>query len=84
MRKIKLVVYRSTNGRDGWQPVSESQVPDWVKEPAVIGRMMQGEQCMDPRSTSGSDWFKAQRVITQAEKDAQERREQRQAKRVRH
>lgn len=64
IQQAVLVIYVSRNGRDGWLPVEPAAVPEWVKSPAVMGRLVAGEACMDPRSTSGNDWFKAVKVLT--------------------
>lgn len=84
MMQAKLIIYTSPNGRDGWLPIDPHKVPEWLKRPDIVGRLVAGEMCMDPKSSTGTDWFMAKRAITQAEKTAQERRERRQAKRMTH
>lgn len=59
----RIVVYKSENGRDGWQPVKQELVPEWVKQPEVMSRLIQGEECMDcAEGTAGSAWYRAARV----------------------
>lgn len=50
-----LIIFKSDNGRDGWKPVLPADVPEWVKDPDVIGNMVKGSACMNP--DSGEDWF---------------------------
>ena len=85
MSNIRLVIYRSPTGRDNWEPVAQHEVPDWVKEPRTMGRLVAGEMCCDTQiGDKGSDWYKASRVVSKEEVAAQERREKRQAKRKIH
>lgn len=66
----RLVIYRSVNGRDNWQPIGEFDVPEWVKQPDVMGRLVAGEQCMDPTEGSrGSAWYRAVRVVSWYERE---------------
>lgn len=61
-----LVIYRSRNGRDNWEPVLPDDVPAWVKAPDIMGRLVQGEQCMDAgERPNGSMWYRAKRVVNQ-------------------
>ncbi len=85
MSQARLVIYRSPTGRDNWEPVNQSEVPDWVKEPRVMGRLVAGEMCCDTQiGDKGSDWYMARKVVSKEELAAQERREKRQAKRRAH
>lgn len=85
MKQAHLVIYRSANGRDNWEPVMFDSVPEWVKTPEIMGRLIAGEQCMDAKEgDSGSDWYRAVKVVSEQERAAQERRERRQAKRQLH
>lgn len=59
-RKTIAVVYASENGRDRWKPVGKDDVPDWVREPVTMGRLLAGEKCMDcGEGQSGSLWYRA-------------------------
>ena len=82
LNQAKLIVYRSATGRDNWEPLNQSEVPDWVKEPRTMGRLVAGEMCCDTQiGDKGSDWYRAVKVVSKEEAAAQERREKRQAKR---
>jgi hypothetical protein len=62
-KQAVLVVYASTNGRDNWHPLLSAEVPEWVKAPDTMGRLVAGEQCMDVRQgESGSMWYRAERA----------------------
>ncbi len=61
-KQATLVIYASSNGRDGWKPVLPGDVPAWVKEPRIIGALIAGEMCMDPKASSGSTWFRGERA----------------------
>jgi len=68
VKQAMLIIYVSPNGRDGWKPLLSDAVPEWVKAPDIMGRLVAGEMCMDAaQGTSGSDWFKAMRVLPHAE-----------------
>ena len=70
MKQARCVVYRSDNGRDHWEPVGPESVPEFVKQPTVMGRPLAGEECMDTREgRSGSAWYRAVRVGNQQERD---------------
>ena len=69
MNQAHLVIYRSKNGRDNWEPVPAESVPEFVKDPVTMGRLCAGEQCMDAgEGTRGSAWYRAVRVVTQHER----------------
>lgn len=56
----QLVVYRSEDGRTNWQPVKGEDVPDFVRDPDVMARLADGEECMDcAQGNSGSAWYRA-------------------------
>lgn len=85
MKQAQLVIYKSENGRDNWKPLSPGEVPDWVKAPEVMGRLVAGEACMDAKiGDKGSDWYRADRVVSAAEQAAQARRDRRNSKKVTH
>ena len=69
LKQAKLIVYRSENGRDNWEPIPTDAVPAFVKDPVTMGRLVAGEECMDTREgTRGSAWYRAVRVVTQQER----------------
>jgi hypothetical protein len=66
MKYAVLVIYKSANGRDGWVPVAEKDVPAWVKKPETIGRLIKGEACMKAdEGKSGSEWYRARSVVSE-------------------
>ena len=70
MKQARLVIYRSANGRDNWQPIPATDVPEFVKDPVTMGRLVAGQQCMDAGEGSrGSAWYRAVRVVTQQERE---------------
>lgn len=85
MKQKELVILRSTNGRDGWQPCKPEEVPDWVKTPENMGQLVRGLSCMKAdEGEKGSDWYCARpvdEVVTILK--AQEKRARR-AKRAQH
>ena len=50
----------------GWKDVMDTDVPDWVKEPEVIGLMKNGER-VSARPEHGSKWYRVV-LITPPEK----------------
>lgn len=69
MKQARLVIYRSANGRDNWEPVAADAVPEFVKDPVTMGRLVAGEQCMDAgEGTRGSAWYRARCVVNQRER----------------
>lgn len=82
-KQTRLVIYESPNGRGGWHPMLPSELPDWVKHPDIIGHLVAGEMCCDPAlGEKGSNWYKAVRVLSPAEKAAEERRARRAARKM--
>lgn len=62
MNQALLVIYASENGRDGWQPVKADDLPEWVRAPETIGRLVAGEMCMKAdEGDKGSLWYRAGR-----------------------
>lgn len=58
-----LVIFKSPNGRDNWEPLEAADVPEWVKQPDIMGRLVTGEQCMDvAQGDKGSAWYRAEAV----------------------
>lgn len=62
MTEAMLVIYVSETGRDKWLPVLPDDVPAWIKAPKVMGRLVAGEMCIDPRSETEHRWFRAEKV----------------------
>lgn len=58
-----LIVYASVNGSDPWHPLTDKEVPEWVKQPDTLGRMVAGEMCFKAdEGDKGSLWYRAERV----------------------
>ena len=57
-----MIIYKSKNGRDHWKPVMPEDVPNWVIEPRILGRLVAGEICMDPQRNDGNTWWKAVKI----------------------
>lgn len=58
-----LIVFASVNGDDPWHPVTADEVPEWVKHPDTMGRMVAGEMCCKAdEGEKGSLWYRAERV----------------------
>lgn len=88
LKQAFAVIYRSPNGRDGWQPVKWEEVPTWVKEPKNMARLVAGEACMKcDEGETGSDWFRAEVINPDVSADvkalrkAKAKRERRNARR---
>lgn len=59
MKEVKGVILRSENGRDGWTPVAQEHVPDWVKDPDNMRQLVAGNACCLPaEGPKGSDWYR--------------------------
>lgn len=58
MKQAELVIWRSPNGRDQWQMIKPADVPEWVKHPNVLGRMVAGEMASDVRNDPF--WYRAE------------------------
>ena len=84
-KQAVLVVFESPNGRDQWKPLVASDVPEWVRHPDVMGRLVAGEQCMDAaQGDKGSKWYRAARVVSAEQQRAEAKRQRKNAKRVTH
>lgn len=63
MPEALIVVWKSANGREDWEPVLPDDVPAWVKEPHRMAKMIEGDMICDPtEGESGSDWYRAEKV----------------------
>ena len=51
-----LVIMASADG-EKWGPVKPESVPEWVKRPDVMARLVEGEACQDLTAESGETWF---------------------------
>lgn len=58
-----FVVFESPNGKDLWKAVAREDIPDWMRDPAVIDKMLAGEQAAKPNLHDGVDrWYKVVEV----------------------
>lgn len=58
-----LIIFGSVNGQDPWHPLLPSEVPEYVKHPDTLGRLVAGEMCMDcADGPTGGLWYRAQKV----------------------
>lgn len=58
-----LIIYASVNGDDPWHPLIAEEVPEWVKSPDTLGRMVAGEMCCNAaEGDKGSLWYRAERM----------------------
>ena len=39
-----LVFFESPDGRNLWRAVERENIPDWLRDPAIVNRMLIGEQ----------------------------------------
>ena len=65
-----LIIYSLPDGENDWQPVKPADVPDWVKDPDNLARLVDGEACSDQTCDPPTAWYRAERVLTQADQDA--------------
>lgn len=92
VKQIELVILRSPNGRTHWKPVRITEVPEWVKKPDNMARLVAGDACMKcDEGPWGSDWYVALkpeaverflRYQNEAIAKAQAKREMRARKRI--
>lgn len=76
-----LMILTSENGTDNWKPVLPADVPEWVRDPDNVARLVDGEACQDITQDSGTNWFMALRMPTAADLQAYSLAEARRAKR---
>lgn len=58
MKRAPLIFYQSDNGGVDWAPVKPAQVPLWLNQPDLLGRLAAGEMCSDP--VQGPQWWRAE------------------------
>jgi hypothetical protein len=64
-----FVIWASADGRTGWYMVKPEETPEWVKHRDVLGRLVNGEMCMQAREgTNGSLWYRADVFLPQIER----------------
>lgn len=61
MRVDRMVVFRSPNGRDQWKAIKPAEVPEFLKHPDTMARLVTtGEMVMDPRVSEW--WYRVEKV----------------------
>jgi len=84
LAQAELVILASADGRGAWSPVLPAAVPDWIKEPDTLARLVAGECAMKAdEGESGSLWYRAQ-AVAEVERivAAEAKRARKQAKRI--
>lgn len=61
MPEATLIIFKSKNGRDGWEPVLPADVPEFVKKPTTIGRLVEGQMAMNPQDGENA-WYRAEQL----------------------
>ena len=66
MPDAMMIVYRSPDGEKDWTMVPPADVPDWVKAPDVMGRLVRGEMARGPINLMLPDemrpWYRVERI----------------------
>lgn len=89
-KKAVVIIYRSANGRDGWEPVKPEDVPPWVTHPDNMAKLVDGLECMDTaEGEKGGYWYRGvlppdELARIDAANAKRARRAERNAKRVIH
>lgn len=62
-KQAMLVIFSSPHGRGEWTLVKPEDVPEWVKDPDNMARLVEGETCMKcDEGETGSLWYCAMPV----------------------
>lgn len=62
LKQANLVILTSSDG-ENWHMLKPEEVPEWVRQPDIVGHLVDGEMCMDPRQEpKGSPWYRAEIV----------------------
>jgi hypothetical protein len=63
LKQVMGVIMASPNGRDDWLPVRYEDVPDFVKHPDCMARLVEGDMVMGPKlGPKGSAWFRLETI----------------------
>lgn len=60
LHEVVLVILRTLDPDGEWELVRPEDVPDFVKDPATIKRLVAGEICQD--ETQGPHWYRAEEI----------------------
>lgn len=56
MKAAKIIVYHSLDS-EHWTPILPADVPEWVKEPNTMGRLVKGDMA---QTNGGGGWYRAE------------------------
>lgn len=59
---LNVAFLTSATGRDPWHPIKPEEVPEWVKHPDVIRRLLDGEEVQDVKTVT--NWYRAVQLPT--------------------
>lgn len=63
MTEAHIVILKSEDGRAHWHPVTPDQVPEFLKDPDVMGRLVAGEMAQESNGLLLPDgakpWYRA-------------------------
>ena len=63
MKQAMLVVFSSSDEGKTWEPVHPQEVPEWLKAPEVMGRLVAGDMAKnDLIATIHPVWYRAEEV----------------------
>ncbi len=60
--KVELVILRSIDGEQDWEPVLPNDVPAFVRRSDIVRRMVEGE--MVQLESQSPYWFRAEQIST--------------------
>lgn len=58
LKAAELIIWRSPDGEKGWKIIKPDEVPDWVKHPDVMGRLVAGDMVTDQKHSPF--WYRAE------------------------
>lgn len=65
MKMDLIVVFRSPDGEKDWQIIAPAEVPEFVKDPDTMGRLMAGDIV---RNVDVSQWwYRAEKMLSEKE-----------------
>jgi hypothetical protein len=69
LKQVMAVVLASEDGESGWTPLRPEEVPAWVRNEDVMGRLLYGEIAQDS-TLEDKRWFRAERLPNKAQAPA--------------
>ena len=64
-----LIFFSSVGDSDVWTPVLAKDVPEFCRDPDVLARLVDGEACADTTDGEATIWYRAERVMTDADRE---------------